>query len=425
MTRYVAIAIALVGIAVGCSGEGPPDERPGKKVFEVAVYPLDRDGWVGTGSSIREIDPDTLEPVTRHGVRLGGYSERLALSPDREQAVFGIDFGELVFVDLRNVRVRARLKVGSNDLVVSPIGWPRKELHYVLVCTSLGKTCGENRLLLIDPTVPEQVAAVDLNGGASGRYDWASRRAVILVTPIDVGPARLLVAEPSGSVHEVELQRILVGTAKRRFGPHSIGAGLAVGGGRAIVLGTRGLIAEVPLRTRRVRYRRVPELSTTRVTLSGATSERWSGTVDPMSDETVSAKPAWPGDLVVVSHRSLLAERGQRVRRSYRTRLLDTLTWKARQAPSNYMLRAGDVLITSRGRPYRGHYTILAYERSGAVRYRLQFRGPVTYTTYGDRLYVGRIDGRKTRIYDAWTGRLLHRRSPTEVEPAFTWTPPG
>jgi hypothetical protein len=426
MTRCLAVAIALVGIAVGCSGDRPSDERPQKKVFELTMYPLDREGWVGTGSSIRQIDPDTLEPVTRHGLRLGGYSERPALSPDREQAVFSTDFGELVFVDLPKMEVRERLSLGSHDLVVAPIGWPRKDLLYALVCTALGgKTCGLNRLLLVDPTGPKQVAAIDLNGGASGRYDWTSRRAVILVSPKSVKPARLLVAEPSGSIHEVELSRILVGTKQRRFGPHMVSAALVVGGGRAIVLGTRGLIADVSLKSRRVRYHRIPQLSTTRVDMRGAVSERWGGTVSPTSDETVFAKIAWPGTLLVLSARSVLSQQGQRVRRSNRTHLLDTQTWISRQAPSSYMLRAADVLITSRGRAYRDPRTILAYERSGAVRYRLRLRGLMTYSTYGDRLYVGRINGRKTRIYDARTGRLLHRRSPTEVEPAFTWTPPG
>jgi hypothetical protein len=181
----------------------------------MAIYPLDRDGWVGTGSSIRQIDPDTLEPVTRRGLRLGGYSERLALSPDREQAAFGIDFGELVFVDLSKMEVKARLRLGSPDLIVRPIGWARQDLLYVLSCLGAAKVkygCVDYRLLLIDPTEPKQIAAIHLDGGASGRYDWTSRRAVILVSPNNAKPPRLLVAEPSGSVHEVELSRILVGT---------------------------------------------------------------------------------------------------------------------------------------------------------------------------------------------------------------------
>lgn len=426
MTRCLAVAMALVGIAVGCSGERPSEERPQTKVFEMAIYAIDGDPYLGFGSSVRQVDPDTLEPVTRRGLRLGGYSWRLALSPDREQAVFGIDSGELVFVDLPKMEVEARLRLGSPDLIVQPIGWPRRDLLYVLSCRDAGKYgCFDNRLLLIDPTGPKQVAAIDLNGGASGRYDWTSRRAVIRVSPINLKPTRLLVAEPSGSIHEVELGRILAGTEERRFGPHIVSPGFVVGGGRAIVLGTRGLIAEVSLKSRRVRYHRAPELSTTRLNMRRAISERWGGTVNPSSEQAVFAKTAWPGTLLVLSHRSVLTQRGQRVRRSNRTHLLDTQTWITRQAPSNYMLRAADVLITSEGRPYRGPHTILAYERSGVVRYRLKLRGSITYSTYGDRLYVGRLDGRTTRIYDAQTGRLLHRRSPTEVEPAFTWTPPG
>jgi hypothetical protein len=424
--RFLAATVALLGIVVGCGGQKPSADQAPTKVFELADYPFERAGWIGTGSSIREIDPDTLQPRTRKGLRLGGYSGPLVFSPDRSKAAFGINFGELVVVDLREMRLIDRLRLGTHDLIVRPVGWPRPDLLFALGCNDMGKYgCGDNRLLLIDPTGPRQVASFDLGGSAEARYDAASRRSVIFVSPGRIRPARLLIAEPTGAVREVELTRILVGTSDRRFGPHLRSAAFALEGGRAIVIGTRGVIAEVPLSSRMVRYHRVPELSGSRVNLGRVRSEAWTGTVNPMSDERVLATRFWPRSFLVTSARSKLGHRGTTVRRSAHTWLLDTATWSARQWRGGYVKRAADVVITSKSaQPYRGPTTLLAHDRSGAIRYRLTFPGPVTYSTYGNRLYVGRIDGRKTSVYDARTGRLLHRMRPTDVEPAFSWTPP-
>ena len=424
MIRLVA-ALALAALASGCGEQRSSADQPATKSFELAEYPFEREGYYGIGSSIREIDPDRLEPLTRRGLRLGGYANQFVVSPDRTEAAFGVDFGELVLVDLAKLTLRDRLRLGKPDLVVRPVGWPRPDLLFTLGCTDMGKHgCYYNRLLLIDPTVPRQVASFDLGGGAEGRYDPLTPTSAIFVAPRRIEPARLLIAESTGAIHTVELTRILVGDAKRRFGPHYRSADFVLERGRAIVLGSRGLIAEVSLRSRRVRYHRVPELSVSRVSVRRAPSERCCGTMNPFSDETILADRAWPGTFLVTSARSRLVNPGS-VRSSTRTWLLDTRTWNTTRWAAGHAQRGADLLIVSRtAKPYRGPTTILAYERSGAVRYRLRFPELVTYSTYRDRLYVGGSDGRKTRIFDARTGRLLHRVPPTDVDPAFSWTPP-
>lgn len=425
LRRLVAV-VASVGIAAGCGGHAPSAEEPAAKVFELAIYPLERQGYVGTGSSLREIDPDTLQPRTRRGLRLGGHAQRFVVSSDREEAAFGIDFGELVFVDLGDMKLRHRLRLGDVDWLVRPIGWPRRDLLFGLGCSYLGKFgCSDNRLLLIDPRTPQQLASIDLGGTADGTYDRPTRTSVIFVTPDRLGPAELLIAEPSGAVHKLELTRILVGTSKRRFGPHSRTAAFFVAGGRVIAVGSRGVIADVSLRSRRVRYHRIADLAVDDAALARAPAERWMGTMYPNSSEDVYVRKAWPGTALVWSSASQLGARGGTVRRATVRRILDTDDWSTRNLPSQYVEPAGALLIAAKSaEAYRGPSTLLAYERSGAIRYRLTFPGPVTYSSYGNRLYVGRIDGRKTRIYDARTGRLLHRVRPTEVEPAFSWIPP-
>jgi hypothetical protein len=132
--RLLAATIALLGLAIGCGEHKPSTDQPRAKVFELAIYPLERLGYIGTGSSLREIDRDTLQPRTRRGLRLGGYVHQHVVSPDREEAAFGIDFGELVFVDLVELQVRDRLRLGDVDWLVRPIGWPRPDLLNALGC---------------------------------------------------------------------------------------------------------------------------------------------------------------------------------------------------------------------------------------------------------------------------------------------------
>ena len=426
MIRLLAATIVLLGIAVGCGGHEPSADPSRTKVFELASYPVERLGYIGTGSSLREIDPDTLQPRTRRGLRLGGYVHELVVSPDREEAAFGIDFGELVFVDLSELQVRDRLKLGDVDWLVRPIGWPRPDLLYALGCHEQGKYgCPDTQLLLIDPTTPRQLAGIDLGGSAEGAYDRARRTSVILVTPHRVSPARLLIAEPTGLVHDIELTRILVGMTKKRRLPHSRTAALLVEGGRAIVIGSRGLVAEISLRSHRVRYHRVADLAVDDATLRHAPSRRWMGTMNPNSSELVYQRKAWPGTALVWSTASRLGNGGETVRTATVRRLLDIRDWSTRTFPYQSVEPAGAVLIAAKSaEEYRGPTTLLAYARSGAIRYRLRFTAPVTYSTFGNRLYVGRINGLKTTVYDARTGTLLHRVPPTDVEPAFSWTPP-
>ena len=106
----------------------PTGLRP--KVFELTNYPLERLGYIGTGSSLRAIDPETLTPLTKHGLRLGGYSNGLVLAHDRREAAFGSIGGGRRRCTLRSPGPRAAKRSGADpDPVrvaqVSP--WPTGE----------------------------------------------------------------------------------------------------------------------------------------------------------------------------------------------------------------------------------------------------------------------------------------------------------
>jgi hypothetical protein len=328
-----------------------------------------------------------------------------------------------VLVDLGRMELRARLQLASVDWDVQPVAWPRPDLLVALGCLDAGKYgCIRNRLFLVDPTRLRRRASLDLDGPSVGAYDGGSGRSVVLVTrPVQgLRPARLVVVERDGRVREVDLDRIVVGVDQRpRLGPDFRSAGLALDRGRAIVAGARSPVAEVSLPTLRVRYHRVAGLDA-RPRLGAARA--WTGTVAPQTLHERSLARVWPSVLAVTGGASTLERRGRGIVVRYaepRIRLLDTRTWSTRELPrAAEGRRVGRLFVVSRPSG------LVAYERSGAVRYRIRLRS-FTWSAFGDRIYVGGIDGRKTRVLDGRTGRLLRRVRPTEVEPAFRWTPPG
>jgi hypothetical protein len=328
-----------------------------------------------------------------------------------------------VLVDLGRMKLRARLQPASVEWDVRPVAWPRPDLLVALGCLDAGKYgCIRNRLFLFDPTRLRGRASLDLEGPSVAGYDRGSGRSVVLVTrPIQgLRPARLVVVERDGHVREVDLDRIVVGVDHRPpLGPDFRSAGLALDRGRAIVAGSRGPVAEVSLRTLRVRYHRVAALD---APPRLGPARAWTGTVAPQTLHERSLVRVWPGVLALTDAASTLTGRGRGVFVQYAEpgiRLLDIRTWSTRElAHAQQGRRVGRLFVVSRPPG------LVAYERSGAVRYRIRLRS-FTWSAFGDRIYVGGIDGTKTRVLDGRTGRLLRRVHRTEVEPAFRWTPPG
>ena len=433
MNRAFALAClsAFGAVASGCGSQN--EQRsvpPPTKVFELADYALNRRGYTGTGSSLRRIDPSTLRPLTRRGLRLGGWSYFRTLSPDRRAAAFGLEFGEVVFVDLATERITGRVWMGDPDLSVHPIGWPRPDLLVAHTCEVGGKSCRDNRLVLVDPQRLRRRAEVAIPGFAEVAYARENRRSVLLVTEPygPLRPARLLVVDPTGLVRDVDLARIRVGYELRALGPHHKSAAFAIDGDRAIVFGADSLVAEVALRTLRVRYRRIRELDVDARSLRASPTRRWYGTSNPYGEERRLVERL-AAEAVVVSGRETMLVRGGFRESSLRPHVVSTRTWTARPArPFETSDRAGPFRLASTGRLERtgprGPFTLAAYDARGHVRWRLRFRRYFTWSSFDRFVYVGPGNGRTTRIYDLRTGRLLRRIRPTDVEPAFRWKPP-
>ena len=420
-TERVGLAVLAVVAALA---------SPQSNVFELAHYPFAGRGYVGSGSSIREIDPETLTPVERHGLRIGDATYGPVDAPDGSRVAFGADvFGNVTIVDMRRRRIVRRIEVARTGFGVEPIGWPSANLLALHVFRDAGKYGWlRNSLVLVDPARGRVLRRVPLGNDVEVGYDRHTRRSVVLCTArgggslpelaVGIAPARLVVVDAAGSVRETRLVRIRSGTAKHRFGPRRQLAGLSIdsGGGRAIVVAAGAPVAEVDLRTLRVRYHRVARLDPPRSALAHVPAAPWQGTMNPNSSVERWARPLWPGRVLVGGSESMLARRGTASRSLFLPlRVLDTRRWRSHLVGGEF----GNAYF-ARGRLIVGRAAgWAAYDRRLRIRYVVARHVPAK--AYGDRLYLERRDGAATRVYDAHTGRFLRRIRPTFVVPAFTW----
>lgn len=368
------------------------------------------------------IDPETLRPLRSRGLRLGDWGSGPVFSPDRRYAAFGGQFGQVIVADLRRMRVLPELRFGEG--YVFPVGWPRADLIVVTTCLPAGKDCHSPRLVLIDPGARRVRRTLRLAGPPVWGYDRVSGRSAILVQARAgrIGPAKLLVVEPSGAVRSTTLARIRIGNERRGLWQHYRRADLVVERrlDRALVIGAEEAVAEVSLRTLAVRYRPVPELALAPGALDRAPLQLWHGTANPSSEVAREARMLWPR-AVSVSGRTRKLQRDETFREaSLRPIILDTRTWRARRTVLAWGEYSAGLVFVGGGDPL-----VRAYGRDGNLRYQVRSPDPewhATWQVFADRLYIGLADGRTVRVHDARTGRLLRRIRPTDVRPAFSWT---
>lgn len=401
-------------------------------MFELARYPDARGGFIGTSSSIRRVDPDTLRPLTNRGLHLPDGVAAPVLSPDGERAAFGGEtFGELIVVDLARMRVAKPLEVTAPAPVsVFPIGWPRQHLLVAHTCVDTGKYgCLRNRLVLVDPDRRVVLRRIPLPASVSTRYDARGRRAVALSWSRThaIAPARFVVVDSDGRVRETRLRQIRVGTEQRRLGPYMREAALVLepDRGRALVIGSGEPVAEVDLDALRVRYHPVAKLDPPKDALEAVQLRRWMGTANPFSDSYRRARRLWPGGVLVDGLESELTDdRGVSVRELFlRSRLLDTRRWKVRFIARGDVVPVRGLLGVFEFGPHRSR--LVVYDSRLRPRYRIG-GDVVAPIRIRNRLYVGRKpDGSITRVFDATTGRLVRHIRPRQIQDGFfVWAPP-
>jgi hypothetical protein len=266
LVAALAGTATLAFVRSGPSPTATPSAYPAPKPFPPLL------GFVGKGGAgeVARIDPDTLRP--RRGKRVGVGSKACAPSSGGEACWFipAWSFApqrpllalahhrhggsrSVRIVNVRRMRVSADVPLAGG--AVGLLAWlvPERLLAVHEIC------CEERQRLVAIDLAERRVVVRRPLGGSVQRAARSPRGLVLLVAPAkEIGPARLVVADPHGAVRSVRLERMRAGV-KLLPGPrHEVEQsipGLAVdpSGRRAFVVGP-DLVGEVDLSNLTVTY---------------------------------------------------------------------------------------------------------------------------------------------------------------------------
>ncbi|MGH3072779.1 MAG: hypothetical protein ACRDNB_10995 [Gaiellaceae bacterium] len=385
------------------------------------------------GFELARVEPSSLARLPGGTVPLGRSAFAWAFSADRTKVAVGGQDG-LQFVDVSAMRLLGRMsmarrfEVASNGGVatffgVQPLAWltPRR----VLVLAP------PHELLVVDPGRRRVIARKEL-GGWVGRIERTGTRLVLLVhAPERIAPARLVVADASGALRSVRVDRIVAGSRLEDAATHrtrSMTPGLAVDPSRerAYVVGAAGTVAEIPLATLRVVYR---EPSRPRSLLG-----RLHAWLEPEAQGKAGSgahrDALWLGNglLAVSGSDSMVVTSNGRLAQTSSPaglKLIDTRSWTIRtldERASSFVYSSG--LLLASGVTFRANAAegigVVAYELDGTRRLSLFEGEPLQWAgAAGGYGYVPARAGepRGVRIVDLADGSVVLR--PTLEAPLF------
>jgi hypothetical protein len=434
------MVVTLVVLLAGCG-----ESRPGTQLFAVADVDYAHGDF--EGSALLRIDPSTLQPLRRRGLRLGDAVTTRAFSPAGDQVAFGgYNFGEIVFVDLpprRAMRMTVAPRYGRDGgIEVDVEGWPlRSRLIAVATVAGAWSAPHPSQLLVIDPGRRRVLRRTPLRGNVVSSVSAGNATTALLVIRGRI--PRLVVVRPDGSTWSRSLRRLgLAGHDGVRLGgtyyrPIRVPALASDRLGRVFVVAADRPVAEIRLANREVRYHSValprrylsyPPPTTPGsggVHLRFSTSVTWLGKGKAAiggSDE----RPAWIRGFGA-GHRS-----ADRV-----LEIVDTHSWRRRrEIHASTCQRAGTVTLcraTASGFPPDGKGirgpSLVAYDARWHRLY--EKRSPqLWWEVTAGRLLVGSLDGNRVSELDLQTGRAIRKITPSPLTnqmwplDLFAWTPP-
>jgi hypothetical protein len=280
--------------------------------------------------TLARLDPTSLRPRAPR-VLVGEYHNAWSRSPDGTQLALGISspggegfpvVGNRGRVGIRIVDV-ARMRVVrdvSTGVAAEALGWlaPRR----------LAAVLQSSQVLVVDPVTGRILRRWTVGRLPLLNPGWVRTRQHLVVLldthpdpPVDLNP-RLAVIDAQGQLQVVSLERQLAGCC----GPDSYRAGLAVDVGRrrAFVVAAGVPVAEVDLRTMRVRYHQV--------ITPGAALLPAPGTVGEDALRASRRQALWLGSgALAVAGRQLLPAAGQTVTSTPAgVAIIDTRSWRVR-----------------------------------------------------------------------------------------------
>lgn len=482
----LALANLLVGLELALGRRPTPAERPPSKAIRFAArwrgplaslrprrfalapngvyagrfrYPLERGVWAFANANrlagattagltaparpqrlygirragLVRVDPRTLRPLPGRGVPLAGHTFGWSFSPDRSKLAIGSDgSAELRLVDLRRWRVLGDVRVrvaGRGSLLASAWAGPTRVLAAVVSpgCCGLGDTVVAG----IDAQRPHLLWQRRLGGSLQAGERF--RRSLVLVLGPrgrSLGRSRLVLVGPDGRVRSAPLAEVRSGSepvgdrSSGRFLLRAWNPGLAVdpAGARAFVVQAGAPVAEVDLRTLRVRYHTLSQP----ISLLGRLRDWLEPTAEAKAQEGPNRQALWLGNgLLAVTGNDSHASLGPAGEAQWETpaglKLIDTRRWSIRTLDprvTRVALAAGTLvafglLWDSRDQKMTGS-GLTGYAPDGSRRYHHYDDDPISVVQpLGDRILVGGAAGsrifRRGALLDARTGRELGR----------------
>lgn len=372
-----------------------------------SLYGIGRQGLVG-------VDQLTLRARRGRALSLAGHTFGWSFSPDRSELAIGSDgSAEVRLVDLRRWRVLGdvKVRVGGRGSVLGT-AWAGSGRVLAAVVSPGCCGLGDTTVAAIDAQKQGLVWQRRLGGSlqAGARF----RRSLVLIlgpSGRSVGPSRLIIVRPDGQVRSARLDQIRSGFGRdsaQRPGPFVSDIwdpGLAIdpAGARALVVQAGEPVAEVDLRSLRVRYHNLAEP----ISLLGRLHDWVEPKAEAKADEGPSRQALWLGRglLAVTGFDGHAGLDGHGKQAEWQTpaglKLIDTRTWSVRtldpQATNAILARnalvAFGILWDSRDQKVSGG-GLTVYNLDGSRRFHLYGGKPISAVqALGSRILVGRADG--------------------------------
>jgi len=424
---FAALAV-VASLLTSCGGAH--DARPPVQLIGFDTYMAPANAFEAT--RLVKLDPETLRPRPGRALKLGDAAAYGALGPDgRTYAVGGVNYGELILVDLLHLRRIAKVRVqpspNGDDIEVDVVSWPRPHLLLAVVGLTPAKYLIPQRLAIIDPLRHRVLRTVALHGTALGWVRGRRGRTAILTTrgPGRVAPARLVVVGPTGDIRNVTVSRISAGETAVRHVEIDRLPGLTSDGKHAFIIDST-LIGEVDLATLAVRYHATPELLALPPT---PPFQPGSSGLYRAADR--SAQWLGNGKLLVTGGDAAPTRHEYLERTTAReAAIVDTHSWRiirtfrgatSVRAASGLWLGGGAQVIYQH---QRGP-SLIAFRTDGTVLYRKR-QANLWWTTIAGRLVAGNPDGSWLAYLDPHTGRTVRLLGRSAIWPldVLVWRPP-
>lgn len=405
-------------------------------------------GLAGPPPRLVRVDPVTLRPLPGRRVPPAGHSFGWSFSPDRSRLALGSDAprAELRLVDLKRMRVLGDVKLARTGSVFATAWAGDRRLLAVVVTPGC---CGLGGTIVTGVDAARRRVLWRRRLGGSLQAGERFRRSLVLVLGPPgrrIGGSRLVIVDPAGRVVSAPLRDIRSGLGgssaqgQDRFVTDVWNPGLAVdpSGARAFVVQAGAPVAEVDLRTRRVRYHSLSEP----ISLLGRLHDWLEPKAEAKADQGPTRRALWLGSgLLAVTgfdgHVGLDSSGRQAQWESPAgLKLIDTRRWRVRTPDSratDASFVAGTVLAWSLAWDSRTNKLtgngLSGYALDGSRRFHLYGHDPISgVQPLGSRVLVGGGSGsrffRRAALIDARSGRELRRvRSTVEliVEDAPFW----